>query len=108
MINKKGAEMTIGTLVVIVLAVMVLAFVAYGFGTGWTNLWEKIKGSTSTANVDTLKQACLYACTAQQTYEYCCVNKTIILETGAHRVAKCKDDSLIHVDCGGITCPAVC
>lgn len=74
---KKGAEMTIGTLVVIVLAVLVLAFLAYGFSTGWSNLWNQISPKIAKVNVDALRQTCLLACTTQQSYEYCCNNRTI-------------------------------
>ena len=40
--NKKGAEMTIGTIIIIVLALVVLVVLIFGFSTGWSNLWEKI------------------------------------------------------------------
>lgn len=77
-INKKGAEMAIGTLVVIVLAILVLVLIAFGFATGWSNLFDKVRGFFGGAvNVDSLKQACTVACTTQSTYEYCCVQKTI-------------------------------
>jgi len=69
--DKKGAELTIGTLVVIVLAIIVLVVLALGFGTGWTNLWSKISGMFSPVNVDSVKQACVYACTTQAKYDWC-------------------------------------
>jgi len=107
--SKKGAEFTIGTLIAIVLGVLVLAFLVYGFATGWTNFWEKIKGTAGTVNVDTLKQACLYACTTQQSYEYCCINRTIITETGSSK-GRCQDtNSLIYTACDKISCTsAIC
>jgi len=101
--GKKGAEMTIGTLVVIVLAVLVLALLAFGFGTGWANLWEKIKGTAGTVNVDTLKQSCLYACTTQQTYSYCCENRTIIYQQPDGKIARqygtCENDLIRPEGC---------
>ena len=42
--GKKAAEMTIGTIVIIILALVVLVVIIYGFTTGWSNLWEKITG----------------------------------------------------------------
>ena len=75
--NKKGAEMTVGTLVVIVLAIIVLVVVALGFGTGWTNLWSKITGYFSPVNVDSIKQACVYACSTQAQYDYCNTIRTV-------------------------------
>jgi len=108
--NKKGAEMTIGTLVIIVLAVLVLALLAFGFGTGWGNLWDKIKAYTAGGvNVDSVKQACLVACTTQRTYEYCCVQRDVRFETGkpAERMT-CNDTRLrtteCNLDCSLVTC----
>ncbi|MBI2629823.1 hypothetical protein HYW76_01855 [Candidatus Pacearchaeota archaeon] len=69
--NKKGAEMTIGTLVIIVLAIIVLVVIALGFGMGWSNLWSRITGYFSPVNVDAVKQACIYACTTQASYDWC-------------------------------------
>ena len=57
--NKKGAEMTIGTIIIIILALVVLVILVYGFSTGWTNLWEKITAfGGGKTNVQTIVQAC--------------------------------------------------
>ena len=77
--NKKGAEMTISTLVIIVLAIIVLVVLALGFGAGWTNLWSKISGYFTPVNVDTIKQACNYACTTQAKNDYCCLKRDLIV-----------------------------
>ena len=70
--SKKGAELTIGTIIIIVLGVAVLVFLIWGFGTGWSNLWGKINiFSGGSANIDTIKQSCALACTGQQFNEYC-------------------------------------
>jgi len=70
--NKKGAEMTIGTIIIIILALVVLVVLIYGFSTGWSNLWEKINvfGGGKT-NVQTIVQACQLACTTNSQYDYC-------------------------------------
>jgi len=71
--NKKGAEMTIGTIIIIILALVVLVLLVLGFSTGWSNLWDKIKnlGAGGQSNVDSVVQACNIACTTQSQYEYC-------------------------------------
>ena len=56
--NKRGADLTVGTLVIIVLAIIVLVVLALGFGTGWTNLWSKMTGYFSPVNVDAVIQSC--------------------------------------------------
>ena len=78
--GKRGAEMTIGTIVIIVLAIAVLVFLIYGFGTGWTNLWGKITAfGGGSSNVDTIVQSCALACTSNQVDTYCYEVKTVRL-----------------------------
>lgn len=79
--NKKGAEMTIGTIIVIILALVVLVVIIYGFTTGWGNLWEKITGfGGGKVNVQTIVQSCQLACTTQSTYDYCTKERNVIFE----------------------------
>jgi len=121
-LNKKGAEMTIGTLVVIVLAIIVLVVIALGFGTGWSNLWSKITGYFGGgSNVDSIKQACSYACTTQATYDYCCaVREVKYAKDGVATRLTCDSEGLMGKGkcentkcdgananvCAGVTCLA--
>ncbi|MFH1710882.1 MAG: hypothetical protein ABH840_01060 [Nanoarchaeota archaeon] len=112
-LNKKGAEMTIGTLVVIVLAIIVLVVLALGFGTGWSNLWSKITGYFGGGvNVDSIKQACSYACTTDATYDYCLLprevklaDKIVLEDKTCYWLAQNRED-LGFVDCPstGVKC----
>lgn len=70
--------MTIGTLVVIVLAVLVLVVLALGFTTGWTNLYSRMTSFFSSVNVDSVAQACSVAAAAQNKYDYCCTNRSVV------------------------------
>ena len=79
-LNKRGAEMAIGTLVIIVLAIIVLVVLALGFGTGWSNLWNRMTGYFSPVNVDSVKQACAYACTSSASYDYCCLKRDVTIQ----------------------------
>ncbi|MFH1307449.1 MAG: hypothetical protein ABIH72_01200 [archaeon] len=103
--NKRGAEMTISTLVVIVLAIIVLVVIALGFGTGWGNLWGKISGYFSPVNVDSVKQACSYACTTSGKYTYCCTSREVRFSKEADPItATCvSDDRVRPTDCS-FTC----
>jgi len=74
--------MTVGTLVIIVLAIIVLVVLALGFGMGWSNLWNKITGYFSPANVDATKSACAYACTTKAQYDYCSMKRDVKLADG--------------------------
>ena len=91
--NKKGAEFTVNTLIVIVLAIIVLVVLALGFGAGWTNLWSKITGYFSPVNVDATKQACQYACSTQASYDYCCRIREVKFEKdGEKEFMTCNSD----------------
>jgi len=63
MVNKKGQQMTLGTIIAIVLGIAVLVFLIFGFASGWGNLWSKITAfGGGDVNVDTITQACALAC----------------------------------------------
>ena len=82
--NKKGAEMTIGTIIIIVLALVVLVVLVYGFSTGWSNLWEKITAfGGGEVNVQSVVQSCQLACTTGSRYDYCVLDREVTFdETG--------------------------
>lgn len=69
--NKKGAEMTIGTIVIIVLAILVLVFLIYGFTTGWNNLWQRIGiyGGDG-ATISDVSNICATACAQSDDYNW--------------------------------------
>ncbi len=69
--GKRGAEMTIGTIVIIVLAIAVLVFLIFGFTTGWSNLWERIGiFGGGGENISDIAQACAASCAQSDTYGY--------------------------------------
>ncbi len=79
--DKKGSEMTIGTLVIIILAVIVLVVLAIGFTTGWENLWGTFIGFTGgQENVDDTIRDCRVACTQGKVYEYCNMDRELVYE----------------------------
>ena len=79
--NKKGAEMTIGTIVMIILALVVLVVIIYGFTTGWGNLWDKVVNiGGGKINVQTVVQSCQIACTTNSQYDYCEKQRSIIID----------------------------
>lgn len=80
----KRGEMTITTIIAIVLAVAILVFLIYGFSTGWGNFWSKVNifGGGKT-NINEIAQACLMACQNQDTYRFCNEEREIIKEDGS-------------------------
>jgi hypothetical protein len=122
--DKKGSEMTIGTLVVIVLAVIVLVVLIMGFSLGWKNLWAKINpfigGSSGGGNnVDSIKQACDILCQSGSTgsggnvispsskVEYCKNIQTVVYGGGkANDKKTCNELSKMNI--GIKPCDIVC
>lgn len=75
--NKRGAELAIGTLVIIVLAVIVLVVLVAGFSMGWGNLWGNISAFFGGSNVDTIAKACNTACLTESKDAWCNEQRTV-------------------------------
>jgi len=79
--NKKGAEMAIGTIVIIIISLVVLVVVIFGFGAGWQNLWNNIIGfGGGEVNVQTVVSACSLACSTSSTYDFCERNRDVVFD----------------------------
>ena len=77
-INKKAQNISLTTILLMVLGVVVLVLLIWGFSSGWSNMWDKIVtyiGGGS--NIDAVRQACALACSAQNVYDYCELERTI-------------------------------
>ena len=88
--NKRGQDLSIGTLILIVLGIVVLVLLILGFSIGWGNLWEKInifKGGSSIADVIT---ACKLAIASGNSYDFCQDFKEIKVD-GKKQYANCQD-----------------
>jgi len=76
--------MTITTIIAIVLAVVILVFLIYGFSTGWGNFWSRVNiFSGGKANVNDIAQACSMACQSQYTYGFCNMTREVTKEDGS-------------------------
>jgi len=78
--NKKGAEMTIGTIVIIVLALVVLVVLIIGFTRGWDSFMDIFNGGGE--NVDSVVRNCAQACLTTGTHSYCESIKTLKFKIG--------------------------
>jgi len=116
--NKKAAEMTIGTIIVIILALVVLVVIVYGFTTGWGNLWEKIIGfGGGKVNVQSVVQSCQLACTTNSQYDWCSKSRSVKYQNGSENnkvytlTTNCDnlDTNLTNVNAGttGLSCDPI-
>ena len=76
--DKKAQGLSLTTIILIVLGIVVLALLVWGFSTGWGNLWNKITAfGGGEVNVDTIKQACVLACSTNEINNYCVSKQNI-------------------------------
>ena len=82
--NKKGAEMTIGTIIIIILALVLLVVLIYGFSSGWGNLWDKITSyGGGKVNVQSVVDGCKISCTTNAMFDYCIKKTKVTFTTDA-------------------------
>ena len=89
MVNKKGQEMSVATLVLIVIGIVVLVMLILGFSMGWQNLWGKINILGGGSNIETVVQACNIAATSDSIVSYCKEFK-LIKETEGKNFVNCQ------------------
>lgn len=104
--NKKGQQMTLGTIIAIVLGIAVLVLLIFGFNTGWNNLWDRVTQYGGSSNVDTIVQACALKCSAGEKYAFCTENRTLKTGEGSPVVGSCNNLSGSYgiSSCFSITC----
>lgn len=79
-ISKRGFEMAIGTIIIIVLAVFVMIGILFVWNYQ-TGIFSDILGNiNSRSNVDTIILACNNFVNQQNEYEYCCVERNVKLD----------------------------
>jgi len=104
--NKRGQQMTLTTLILIILGLVVLVLLIFGFNTGFGKLFEKIKGIGGTSNIDSIIQECAFACSSQGVYAFCEENR--VAEFGGDKVdlpGTCT--SFIGTDVKVVSCPGL-
>lgn len=102
--NRKGQELSIGTLVLIVLGVIVLVLLVLGFSIGWKNLFSKV-GIASGSDVSALVSSCRLAAASDSKTSYCEFKKATI--DGETVEVNCEYKA-IEEDLGGDALSGVC
>jgi hypothetical protein len=89
MVNKKGQEMSVATLVLIVIGIVVLVMLILGFSMGWQNLWGKINIFGGGSNVETVVQSCKLAASSDSVFSYCSEFKKVTIN-GDNQYINCE------------------
>ena len=115
--NKRGQDLSVTTIILIVLGLVILVAVIVGFTIGWDKLLPWLR---SNDNVDVISSQCMAACSGQKTYEFCSELKIMkvegkpVVENGlscrdwATKKTGSEDYSKYGIkDCPAITCPTI-
>ncbi len=109
MVDKKGQQMTLGTIIAIVLGIAVLVFLIFGFSSGWNNLWDRVTSFSGGANVDTIVQACALKCSSGDKYGFCDQTRTVKFGEEVEIAEGCKNVATPFVgDSKRKSCKATC
>ena len=100
--NKKGFELAISTLILIVIGVIVLVAIAYALTDGFKKFGKSTEPFTDTSQATAVKHACSIACDSSDKLTFCCKEYEI-----DGRKIKCEDSRLeisCALDCGSFNC----
>ena len=89
--NKRGAELAIGTLIIIILGVVVLVLLIVGFTTGFDFFFGKFELLPG-QDLETIAQSCRLAAQGDLKIDYCSFKEIEI--DGEKEFVNCKDERL--------------
>lgn len=72
--GKRGQGLSVNAIILIILGVVVLALLIFGFTVGFKGLTDKIAPSN---NVNAVVTSCSAACSTNDIYEFCSLEKTL-------------------------------
>lgn len=104
--NRRGAEMSVNTIVLIVIGVLVLLFLIIGFSVGWSRIGDLLIRDN---NIGDLTQHCTTACSSSSLYDYCTQKKDLKVEDETVEDITCawlavERSTLGFNACGAIDC----
>jgi hypothetical protein len=109
--NKKGMEMAINTIVILVLAIVVLVFLVLFFTNSSGEFAERIKSYFSYSNVDRIVEQCNLLVDLDRGYTYCCeVQKVKYYNEGERDEIDLSCEGMVErfgvekMGCGGVSC----
>lgn len=102
--NKKGQEMSVTTIILIVLGLVVMIVLILGFTLGWGKIKDWIVPSN---NVAAITDSCKIACGTEQTYGYCFEKRELKTKEETLKNVTCYSLSKKKPNYGIESCPAI-
>lgn len=108
--NKRGQELSVNTLILIIIGVLVLVFLIIGFTIGWQKIFPFITPGNTVKDVS---DKCILSCKTQSSYDYCTTKREIRVDEpidvlGDKFMASCyelKDVNVLGIEgCPSISC----
>jgi len=91
-LNKRGQELSIGTLILIVLGIVVLVLLILGFSIGWEKLFGII-GIYQGSDLTSIVSACNIAVSSQSKASYCEFKRVTLDDTDQY--VNCEDSRVV-------------
>jgi len=113
--NKKGLELAINTVVILVLAILLLLFLILFFTDAGKNFLASVGLYAGYSNVDNVIANCNILYDTKRNYEFCCEKKNVRYYENNEKLEKeftCNDlinksfinNKINDLDCGEISC----
>ena len=111
MLQKKGMQMAINMIILIVLGVLILIGLTYMVVNQFGFFNDNVGGTQTSSNVDSIVEGCNLLAESGQTYSYCCDAKTIKTSEGDEELS-CSESTdaswsggrILEMDCSSISC----
>jgi len=78
MFNKRGQELSTGTIILLIIGVIILVLLALGFTSGWSKLFPFL----TKTNVEQVRTSCSAVCTEGAQEAYCLTPRDVYSEEG--------------------------
>ena len=91
--NKKGVEINIATIIILVLAILVLVILALYFTGGMKTLWDRIRGTSAIYNENDITMA-RQLCETRDVVSYCSQKINLPMANGTSAEKWCYEDPI--------------
>lgn len=83
--SKKAQGLSTNAIILIILGVIILVVLVAGFALGWNTIFPFLKQN----NVDSVKNACISACSTEGAYDYCYYKRDLKADDASIEDATC-------------------